>query len=167
MRLPVVDLTTNWVVAIDAAIWATSGIVIAVSMSRAELDRFTHDNRITHLRGFEDGGRVYRRIGLHRWKDHLPEAGALAGGMSKRTLPGISDAALDRFAAETRRGELTHWYAMAPILIFPFWNPAWLLGVMAIYALAANMPCILVQRYNRARIERALHRFSRSRPRES
>jgi glycosyl-4,4'-diaponeurosporenoate acyltransferase len=161
MSLPIFEPTTGWAVVIDAAIWAVSGVAAGWLMGRRAVDRFTHDNRITRLSKLEDGGRLYRRIGLHLWKDRLPEAGGFAGGMSKRKLPGTDSTALARFAAETRRAELTHWLAMTPILVFPLWNPWWLVGVMALYALAANLPCILVQRYNRARIERMLVHLDR------
>ena len=37
-------------------------------------------------------------------------------------------------------------------------NPLWLTACMGVYAVAANGPCIVVQRYNRARIENILRR---------
>jgi glycosyl-4,4'-diaponeurosporenoate acyltransferase len=63
---------------------------------------------------------------------------------------------LETFVIETCRAELTHWLAMVPVPVFFLWNK-WPVGVfMIFYALAANMPCILVQRYNRARLVRVL-----------
>ena len=54
----------------------------------------------------------------------------------------------------TRGAELAH----VPILllgpVFFAFNPWWLALVMVAYAIVANVPCILVQRYNRARLER-------------
>ena len=38
--------------------------------------------------------------------------------------------------------------------IFFIWNPPWARWVMTVYALAANLPCILVQRYNRFTLNR-------------
>ena len=73
---------------------------------------------------FEARGRWYRRWGIHRWKDRLPEAGALfAGGVSKRELPGRDADGLRTFVRETRRAELTHWWAMACSPLFLLWNP--------------------------------------------
>ena len=34
----------------------------------------------------------------------------------------------------------------------PLWNPAWITVVMAVYAMAANAPFIVIQRFNRARV---------------
>ncbi|MCF7734052.1 MAG: hypothetical protein K9N23_20380 [Akkermansiaceae bacterium] len=39
-----------------------------------------------------------------------------------------------------------------------FWNSWWADAVMAAYAIAANLPCILAQRYNRLRLRRLLAR---------
>ena len=35
---------------------------------------------------------------------------------------------------------------------FGLWNPWWLWAGQAAYAVTANVPCIAVQRYNRARL---------------
>ncbi|HET6952094.1 MAG TPA: hypothetical protein VFI47_17060 [Acidimicrobiales bacterium] len=65
---------------------------------------------------------------------------------------------LESFAAETRRAELVHWAIPLVVPVFALWNPPWLAGVMAAYALVANLPCLIVQRYNRGRLERILAR---------
>ena len=67
---------------------------------------------------------------------------------------------LSRFVAETRRGELAHWIMMACVPVFFLWNPAWVWPIMVLYAIAANIPCIVVQRYNRAVAFRLLSRYS-------
>jgi len=38
--------------------------------------------------------------------------------------------------------------------IFSIWNPLWAGWVMVIYAIAANLPCILAQCYNRSIVRR-------------
>jgi glycosyl-4,4'-diaponeurosporenoate acyltransferase len=45
--------------------------------------------------------------------------------------------------------------------MFGLWNPPWAVAVMFIYATVANVPCLLVQRYNRARLLDALARLKR------
>jgi len=40
--------------------------------------------------------------------------------------------------------------------VFYAWNPWWLAKAMLAFGVLANVPCLLVQRYNRARLERAL-----------
>ena len=102
-----------------------------------------------------------RVVGIRRWKHRLPEAGALfRGGVTKRSLPGSSDDGLWAFVAETRRAELVHWAIPAIVPLFALWNPPWLFAAMVGYAPMANVPCLLVQRYNRARLLRLLERRS-------
>jgi glycosyl-4,4'-diaponeurosporenoate acyltransferase len=46
--------------------------------------------------------------------------------------------------------------------LFFLWNPPWACLVMTTYALAANLPCILAQRYNRIAVNRALRSRQRA-----
>ena len=112
-------------------------------------------------RPVERGGRLYERLRIRRWKDRLPEAGALfAGGVSKRRLA----ADLERFAAETRRAEYGHWLAMACAPVFALWNPLMGVVLMATYSVVVNAPFIAIQRYNRQRAQRVLTRRSAAAP---
>jgi phytoene dehydrogenase-like protein len=63
---------------------------------------------------------------------------------------------LQRFAVETRGGEIAHWSMLFCFPLFYFWNPPWALMINAVYAVAANLPCIFVQRYNRETIRQLL-----------
>jgi glycosyl-4,4'-diaponeurosporenoate acyltransferase len=131
--------------------------------SRLPLRRLDHDAPVTRLRTWERGGRVYERLGIRRWKDRLPEFGAVfRGGSSKRSLPSRDTPHLTRFAAETRRAEIVHWAIPLVTPLFALWNPAWLVGAMAAYAVVANAPCLIVQRYNRGRLLRVLTRRHRT-----
>jgi glycosyl-4,4'-diaponeurosporenoate acyltransferase len=123
---------------------------------RLPLGCLQQDGWLLRPRRWERGGRVYaRRLHIHRWKDHLPEAGAFfAGGVSKRHV--TRD--LDRFVAETRRAEYGHWMAIACCPAFALWNPPIGLVLMTAYSLLANAPFIAIQRYNRQRAQRVLAR---------
>lgn len=142
------------VIAADVAVWAVWGVVVGWLGAHLPASVVATDSWLTRLRRWENSGRVYERIGVRRWKDHLPEAGTVFGGASKRRLPGRSHDGLRTFAAETRRAELVHWVAPLPALIFPLWNPWPLVAVMGVYAVVANGPCLVVQRYNRGRLAR-------------
>lgn len=136
-----------------AVIHAGSGYVV----HRLPLHRLQRDGWLLRPRPWEDSGRWYvRALRIRRWKDHLPEAGALfAGGISKRHL-GATD--LDRFVAETRRAERGHWLALAWSPVFVLWNPPSGLVLMVTYGVVVNAPFIAVQRYNRQRAQRLLTR---------
>ncbi len=68
---------------------------------------------------------------------------------------------LEQFLRETRRAEVAHWLMLLCVPLFFLWNPPWARLVMVAYALAANLPCILAQRYNRI----VLYRVVRARRR--
>jgi glycosyl-4,4'-diaponeurosporenoate acyltransferase len=127
---------------------------------RIPLTRLQDDGPLLRLRPAEAGGRIYeRRLGIQRWKDRLPEAGALFdGGVSKRALPGRDTPALQRFVAETRRAERAHWWAVAGAPVIALCNPPVGAAAMLLYGVASNGPFIAVQRYNRARLLRLLAR---------
>lgn len=139
---------------VDVAVWAAWGTLVGWAGARLPAERLARDSWLTRLRRWEDHGRLYERVGVRRWKDRLPEAGRVFGGTSKRRLPGRSPDGLRAFALETRRAELVHWAAPLPVLVFPVWNPWPLTVVMAAYAVVANGPCLMVQRYNRGRLAR-------------
>lgn len=100
--------------------------------------------------------RLYERVlRVKSWKDHLPDAASwFDGGFAKRKLGGRNPDYLRRFILETRRGEICHWLVIASAPVFLIWNPWWGFIVNLSYALLANLPCILAQRYNRSRLLR-------------
>ncbi len=154
----VVHLSDNVTVVVDIVAWATISTLVGYLMHRAAVDRFAADGPFTRLRAFELDGRWYeRRLAIKSWKRHLPEAGGLfKDGFSKRTLRSDSVDQLERFVRETRRAESTHWVLLAAGPLFFLWNP-WGLGlVMVAYGAVANLPCLVVQRYNRARLRRVV-----------
>ena len=144
-------------VAAWAAIHAGSGYLV----HRIPLERLQRDGPLLRPRRWEHDGRTYeRRLRIQRWKDRLPEAGAVfTGGVSKRRLPGSARReGLARFVAETRRAERGHWLALAGGPLFALWNPPSGVLLMTAYGLVVNAPFIAVQRYNRQRGQRILAR---------
>lgn len=152
-------------VLIDAGVWATWSAVCGYIAHRIPAFRLARDGRLFRIRGFEACGRFYERwLRIKRWKDRLPEAGALfRGGVSKRGVGGADRASLQCFATETRRAELTHWLILAASPWFFLWNPWWLGLAMLGYGIVANVPCLAIQRYNRARLLRMIPRPSQAR----
>jgi glycosyl-4,4'-diaponeurosporenoate acyltransferase len=85
----------------------------------------------------------------------------LRDGFSKRRLASAEPDYLDRFARETSRAEFGHWLTWALALTFFLWTP-WQMGLfMVVYGGLINVPFILIQRYNRARLRRFIARSAR------
>jgi glycosyl-4,4'-diaponeurosporenoate acyltransferase len=129
---------------IDAGVWAAWSALSGYAAHRVSDARLSHDNRLFRVRRFEAGGRFYERVmRIKQWKDLLPDAGALfQGGVSKQDLVG-------------RDREHLAWFFL--------WNPWWLGLAMVGYGIVANVPCVAIQRYNRARLLRIIRRPSTAR----
>ncbi len=154
-------------VAVDVVAWGVFHAATGYAAHRLGEERLGRDGLVLRQRAFERDGRFYRRrLRIHRWKDRLPEAGALfAGGVSKRQLPSADVAGLELFVRETRRAELGHWWAMACSPLFLLWNPPLPAALLMGYGVLVNLPFIAIQRYNRFRTQAILERLSRSRSR--
>lgn len=147
-----------------AMVWTANVLgwpVIQLSLSAAALrlpDRwFARDSWLTKARRWERGGRLYvEQLQVRRWKEALPDGGGWLGGFEKKRIVRRDAAYLAQFAAETRRAEWAHWAMLACLPVFFLWNPPWACGVMTAYALAANVPIIVVQRSNRLALVRLL-----------
>ena len=157
MRL--IELPELWTLALCFVIWPILQVSAALFCLLLPDRFFSPDSFLYRPHRWEDSGLIYERL-LHvrRWKHMLPD-GATAWkrrGYQKKHLEDFSPDNLRRFIIESARGELTHWLAIMPFWIFGFFTPMYVIGIMLIYALIANLPCIIVQRYNRPRIKRML-----------
>ncbi len=153
-----IDLPSTWVVLLNVAGWPVIQLTLGWWFTRMPAHWF----RPGKPARWERSGRCYERLfGVRHWKDHLPDAARwFGGGFAKGKMEGNSQAYFERFIRETWRGELCHWAALACAPVFFLWNPWWADLVMAFYAVAANLPCIIAQRYNRARFQRLAARWS-------
>ena len=82
----------------------------------------------------------------------MPEAGGVFEGFGKRHACRREAAYLETFARETCRAEVVHYTIMAALPVFVIWNPPVALLIMLPVVLAGNIPCIMIQRYNRPRL---------------
>lgn len=160
----IVTLSDVAALTVDVTIWVALGVTVGYLHHRLPATSLASDGPVTSLRRFEAGGTWYhRRLRIRWWKDRLPEAGAIfSGGLSKRRLPGSDRAGLARFVRETRRAERVHWWLLAATPLFILWNRPVLAAAMVAYGVAANVPFIAVQRFNRGRATRALRRLDRA-----
>lgn len=151
----------------NASLWLGAHSITGYVAHRLPGRWLARDRGVMRLWGWEDRGRCYERLlRVSKWKDRVPEAGAIfAGGVSKRHLEGRSDGSLARFAAEARRAEIAHWTCLLAIPVAVLWNPLVGVVLMAAYGVIANVPFIVIQRYNRARIIHLLRRRAERRAR--
>ena len=100
-----------------------------------------------------------QRLGIRSWKRWIPDAGhALPGGIRKASLARRDPAALQRLVAETRRAEWVHGLLWPLWLLTVLWLPAGGVLINLLFATVFNLPCLLLQRYNRLRLRLLLAR---------
>ncbi|WP_281658174.1 hypothetical protein [Halobacillus sp. Cin3] len=148
----------------NAVMWlfihiAVSGIT---AMAPASFIRFLQP--LLRTKSWEGRGRIYRSFGIHKWKTMLPEARKWVNKGRGKTAASIRNVyAYDELGEQLTRSELSHWMQIFPAPLFFLFNPPWAGWVMIMYALLFNLPFIMIQRYNRARVshlsDRILHAF--------
>lgn len=152
----------QWAVALDVVVWLVAGAAVGRYQARKPVEALESPGLLTRLTKWEEVGSPFRRwVKVDMWKDRLPDAGTWFGGLSKKRLPESDVGGWRRFAAESLRAERTHWAMFAVLPIFIFWNPAWLLFANMLFAVVANVPCMIIARHNRARVMRLMQRGRR------
>lgn len=154
-----------WVVAANILGWPVIHLLISKISIEIPLERFAIKNS---SRRSGTGGRekqLYRNFfKVQRWKSRLPDGAPWLGGFSKKRFVRRDRDYIFTFILETRRAEFAHWCTLGFLPVFFLWNPLWACAVMTVYALAANVPCIVVQRYNRIVLSRLLVRMGPAPP---
>lgn len=151
-----IELPTLWLVAVNVLGWPAIQLAVAWLFMRLPAGSFDPQSWLCRPRMWEAGGRLYERVfAVKLWKRRLPDAAPwFRGGFAKKNLSAADPSYVSRFIGETCRGECAHWTMMLAAPLFFLWNPWWADLIMVAYAIAANLPCILVQRYNRLRLSR-------------
>jgi len=149
-----IELPLAWIIVLNVAGWPIIQFSLAWVFTRLPAAWFKPPAPLA----WERAGWFYERaFGVKHWKHLLPDAARwFAGGFPKRALAGRDTLYLRQFIGETWRGELCHWFALVCAPVFFLWNPWWADLIMVAYALVANLPCIIAQRYNRARFQRLI-----------
>jgi glycosyl-4,4'-diaponeurosporenoate acyltransferase len=158
----VIDVGDGVAVALSSATWFLVSLVVgwvAVRWPAAALE----PGPVTRLRAWERSGATWqRRLRVRRWKDAVPEAGDLfAGGRSKRHIGGRSTEELQDYRRETVRAERVHWLILASTPLHALWCRPPLFAAMALFGVLFNAPSIVIQRYNRGRLDGVLARRAR------
>lgn len=162
VQTPIGQIPASAVIIGNLVFWPAWTAAVGWVAQRTPDSRFAADNLITRAWPGERDGLLYREtLGIDRWKDLLPEAGAVFGGFSKRSIQSGETELLEQFLIETRRAEHAHWGMAAGFAVTLIWNPWWASGANALVAASSNLPCIAVQRYNRIRLRRVLSAVGR------
>ena len=113
---------------------------------------------------WEKDGRIYKKLGVHRWKDHVPDMSRIMKDMRPKRLEGaeLTAQTLQTLVQETCVAECVHavLILLSPVLLvlWPGWGGA---ALCAFDILLLNLPFILIQRYNRPKLAALAERRQR------
>lgn len=146
-------------VLVNTLAWLVIQLGFAWLGTRMPARFFRHRGGWFRIRRFEADGRFYETgFQVRVWKDLMPDGAKLfKRGFPKGRLVGKDADYLGNFVLETRRGEAVHLAVILASAFFFLWNPPEIAIWMVVYALVANLPCMVIQRYNRGRMERILN----------
>lgn len=144
-----------WLFTVNTVAWLILHFAISALCFKIPLRYFLHDVAFLRIARWERDGEIWNRLFLvKKWKKYLIDGSSIVKeSYNKSHLHGTKRENLIVFAAETKRAELTHWLLILPAPLFFLWNPVWAGWIIVAYALIANLPFIITQRYNRGRIE--------------
>lgn len=115
---------------------------------------FSSNKFIYKPRKWEKNGNFYVRVlKIKKWKDKLPQFVAKEG-FSKKNLntSDISKEYLERFILETCRAEWNHLMCCMYGVVSFFINYQFYAILFSIIPIAANLPFLVIQRFNRLRL---------------
>lgn len=156
------ELPPLWIIILNVGCIPALQIGVSWLFTNFPSTWFRPEGILFRERIFERKGRFYERaLAIRSWKDRLPDGALWVGGFSKKELLGRDADYLRVFRRESCRGEAAHYAQIPAVLVTLAWNP-WPYAALVIvfYALLSNLPCIVVQRYTRARLGRLLGRLS-------
>jgi glycosyl-4,4'-diaponeurosporenoate acyltransferase len=134
---------------------------IAASVVADHLSEETLQGLRKKMKSFkwEQNGEIYQQyFHIRSWKDLVPEMG---NQFSKDHMTGTSEEYLNQFALECTRAELCHAFALFLAIPLILESDPSFFQWATLYSLLANVPFIMIQRYNRPRFEKLLNQRGR------
>ena len=112
---------------------------------------------------WEQNGKVYEKLRIRAWKDRVPDMSKIIPSMFRKEIsPRPTAGSMERLVQETCVAEAVHWALIVLSLpVLKIWKG---LGGRICYFLCilGNLPFIIIQRYNRPRLIRALTRLQKT-----
>lgn len=159
--MPLIELPVIWTIVLDIVAWAIFHMGISLFTLQLPDVFFEKTSILYRTRSWEKEGEIWQKyFTIKSWVKYIPDGSRLLGetGFYKKKLQQTNADYFETFILETKRAELTHVLSILPAFLFFIWNPIWAGWVMVVYALVVNVPIILLQRYNRPRLEKIVKR---------
>ena len=143
------------VVLINFGLMVAWHLIVLLVCRTLPISFFDYNRFLYKPRAWEREGNFYvKKLKIKKWKDRLPQYVA-SGGFSKRNLNSfktIDKKYLGRFISETCRAEWNHFFCCLYFAI-SFSVNSWPYSlIFSLIPIIANLPFLIIQRYNRLRL---------------
>ena len=148
-----------------AAIAAIGGLVFFLIGQSLPRGWFKPEKGIYRCFRWENGGRIYLKLGVHRWKDAVPDMSRIIPGVFKKKASlARSPELMGRLVLETCVAEFIHWLLIVVIspMVFRAMRGFGGAAAAALYIIG-NLVFIVIQRYNRPRLVAIYKRMEKRR----
>ena len=106
---------------------------------------------------WEDNGKFYDRVfKVSKWKDYLPTVNS-STNFNKKKITGRGVDYFEQFLQEINMAESHHIRSILTTLVFALWNPSGMFIFFFMLSAAAQLPFIIIQRYNRPRMQKVVY----------
>ncbi len=149
----------NWLIAVANIVFIPCiHLGLSYWANQRPLSFFQGKAWLSRVYSFEARGEFYEKFFFIRlWKEQVPDAAPWMQGFEKKRLRSRDPEYLQTFHDETIRSEASHWLQLISLLLLLLWNPMpFAAPIILGYAVSSNLPCIVLQRYNRLRFRRLL-----------
>ncbi|MFL0594124.1 glycosyl-4,4'-diaponeurosporenoate acyltransferase [Staphylococcus sp. HMSC62A08] len=141
-------------VILHSVFWFLVQMSIAQLGARIPLRFFDKNAHFFRPFQWEKGGQIWGdTLQISKWKKLIPEGTKLNNAIYDKSYLTNNIEETRHLLLEMRRAELVHWLSMVPLIVF-IKTPKYIKYINLLYVVFSHVPIIIVQRYNRPRIER-------------
>lgn len=146
-------LPALYTVATVVGVIAIDGVT-AFLVNRLPKKWFNHHFKIFTVGAKEK--KFYEKLKIRKWKDKIPELGALGGFRKNQISDPFNNAYVERYLQEVAYGEVVHFASLfVGFFVLLFFPRFWLtIGLpVAVVNLLMNLPSLFILRYNSHKLE--------------
>ncbi len=151
-------LSKTATIILDIVAWVLFHLSIGYTFSRLPIELFDPEKKWFQTKPWEKGGEIYQKIfRVKSWKKWIPSGAALyRGAYEIKHITEYSVENVRLWVKESCRSEFCHIVMILPGFLFFLWNSVEAGMWMVAYAFLNNLIPIVMQRYNRPRVNRLL-----------
>ncbi|MEB7725233.1 glycosyl-4,4'-diaponeurosporenoate acyltransferase CrtO family protein [Mammaliicoccus fleurettii] len=145
----------------NALYWFIVQMIIAQLGTRISYKFLEKDNKYFRSWNFEKEGQLWQQlVKVQYWKDHLPDGQHINSDIKSKSTFDLSKNVneIQQFILETRRAEIVHMLSIFSVIAF-YKSSKSVKIINFAYVVIANVPCMIVQRYNRPKLIRIYNKL--------